>query len=823
MTGPWKRFAHAHLSDYPPPLQRFWLAEIVAGGLALAWALQSIAGLPRGDLAWVAAGLLAVAVATRYAVSGHDGRYTLSATDFATFVLLASFGPAAATLALGLDGLLTALRLTPRLRSRLAAPCTAMAAMAVTGFAFEAIRAVLTRLGVPDGIALLAALCAVALVPFAIVTLVVGVLATARGEPFAPRRWLVGLSGAAAIYLGSAFVAGLVELCARQFGQGVLAIALGASLVLVLLVHASMQHGQAEKRANAARVAEAEREAQASQQRFASAFTHAAIGMAIVRTSDECMLQVNDALAALARLPVDALVGRRFSELLHPDDLPLLREATATMADVANAAFSIEIRAAGTPGDEVWISLHGSRYEAPGNGPPGLIYQVHDITARRVAERRLQHIAYFDGLTDLANRNSFHERLATAIERTRLDARAHFGVMFLDLDGFKIFNDSLGHFAGNALLRAVAERLQLCVRPDDLVARLGGDEFAILIEGLKVPDDGMQLAQRVLETLRQPLTIERTEVIPAASIGITFSDLGYRSVDEVLRDADLAMYEAKAAGRARVALFDSSMHERVADRLALEADLRNAIGEGQMSVHFQPIFRLDSQSPVSFEALIRWSHPVRGNVGPATFIPLAEETGQISALTDWVMERSVRQVVAWNQEVAQGNPVGVHVNVSGRDLARSDFAERVQLCLVQYGLPASKLTLEITESTLMAHLDVAMRTLATLREIGVGLAIDDFGTGYSSLAYLRNLPITELKIDRSFVAALEDGPKNLEIVRAVLTLGHSLGCGVVAEGIETDDQLALLRRAGVHYGQGYRLSRPLPASQVPPLLCAMAH
>jgi len=354
------------------------------------------------------------------------------------------------------------------------------------------------------------------------------------------------------------------------------------------------------------------------------------------------------------------------------------------------------------------------------------------------------------------------------------------------------------------------------------VARLGGDEFAVLLEALHDADAGLRLAQRVLDALSRPVVINGTEVLPGASVGITFSDLGYRTVDEVLRDADLAMYDAKARGRGQVAMFDVSMHERAAEKLALEADLRHAIGEGQLSVHFQPLYELEPYRLYGFEALARWVHPVRGPVSPAVFIALAEESGHIEALTDWVIDHSAAQLALWQQQMPETRHLGMHVNISGRDLARADMTANVQSVLTRHALPAECLTLEITETTLMGKLDLALQTMGRLRETGVRFSIDDFGTGYSSLAYLGTLPIDSLKIDRSFVMGMHDKPQNVEIIRAVLNLAQSLGRKVVAEGIETPEQLATLRRLGVHIGQGYLLSRPLRAEQAGELLAVMA-
>ena len=446
-----------------------------------------------------------------------------------------------------------------------------------------------------------------------------------------------------------------------------------------------------------------------------------------------------------------------------------------------------------------------------------MIYQLHDITSRRLAEDQLHHVAFHDSLTDLPNRNCFNERLAAAVERNRTDGEQAFAVMFMDLDRFKMVNDSLGHPAGNALLCEVARRLSAAVRPGDLVARLGGDEFAILLEHVQEPAVAMALANRLQQVLAAPMMINGTEVVPLASIGITFSDLGYRTADEVLRDADLAMYDAKADGSRQVSLFNQGMHERVAEKLKLESDLRHAIGDGQLTLVYQPLYRLEPYQLIGFEALARWVHPERGAIGPDVFITLAEESGNIEALTGWVIDQACGQLAQWQTEHPNAEHLGVHVNISGRDLTSAALLPKVGAALTRHALAANRLTLEITETTLMGKLTSALDTMHQLRALGVQFSIDDFGTGYSSLAYLGTLPIDRLKIDRSFINGMTHRQQNLEIVRAVLTLGHSLGKTIVAEGIETAEQLTMLREIGVDVGQGYLLSRPLRADQVPSL------
>jgi diguanylate cyclase (GGDEF)-like protein len=406
------------------------------------------------------------------------------------------------------------------------------------------------------------------------------------------------------------------------------------------------------------------------------------------------------------------------------------------------------------------------------------------------------------------------------VERNRRDPRHRFAVLYLDLDRFKLVNDSLGHGAGNELLREVAARLRASVRPVDLVARLGGDEFAALVDAVSDPDIALQVADRVLDALGRPALLLGTEVVPGVSVGITFSDLGDRSAEEIMRDADLAMYEAKAAGRGRVVRFDRSMHSRVAEKLSLETDLRRAIGDGQMSVHFQPIYQLEPYRLSGFEALARWVHPQRGAISPAVFIALAEESGHIEALTDWIIDEAMAQLARWKSDRPGRQHLCMHVNISGRDLTRINLASRVEQVLHRHQATPGSLTLELTETMLMGRLDVALRIMASLRARGVRFSIDDFGTGYSSLSYLGRLPIDSLKIDRSFVMAMHESRQNLEIVRAMLTLGRTLGHKVIAEGVETEDQLAMLRELGVHEGQGYLLSRPKCADELNDVLDA---
>jgi diguanylate cyclase (GGDEF)-like protein/PAS domain S-box-containing protein len=811
----WHAFRDRHLHDYTPKATALWLAVVACGLLALVWALSRLLLADAAALLATAIAVALSALASRFALQLPRATSAHSAADIFIFGALLHAGPAAAVLAAGIEGWVGTRRTSKRLSSWLASPAAGMTSMALCAWVFEVTRRALAGAGLDDGAATFCALLVAAPLPYLGTVLpLTALMALKRAAPLRPWRWLVDTAWMAAVYLGSAVVAGIVHLESLHHGPVVLLASAVAVLGLVGLLRVSFARQEAERRRQEARVDEAEREAQLSQQRFMAAFTHAAIGMAVVRPDDE-ILQVNAALSALLGVDGDALLRRRFCDLLHPGDAALFRRRVHEVLTPTGQPFSMELRVNHVGGDELWASVHCGRYDDPAGQEQCLIYQVHDITSRHLAERQLQHIAHHDVLTDLANRHCFQERLALAVERTRLNADERFAVMFMDLDRFKMVNDSFGHHAGNELLCTTAQRLRAGVRPGDLVARLGGDEFAVLLEHLHDAEAGTRLAQRLREAIAQPVSINGTEVLPAASVGITFSDLGYRTVEEILRDADLAMYEAKAGGRGRVAVFDQSMHEKVAERLSLESDLRRAIGEGRLSLNFQPIFELHPHRLAGFEALARWVHPERGSVSPAVFIALAEESGHIEALTDWVIGAAVSQLALWQKHNPQ---LTMNVNISGRDLTRPSLVEHVRTALAAHGVSPGTLTLEITETTLMGRIDVALEAMRSLRADGIRFSIDDFGTGYSSLAYLSRLPIDSLKIDRSFVVALHDGPQSLEIVRAILLLGRSLGRRVVAEGIETAEQLVTLRELGIDMGQGYLLSRPVRAEQATALL-----
>ena len=433
--------------------------------------------------------------------------------------------------------------------------------------------------------------------------------------------------------------------------------------------------------------------------------------------------------------------------------------------------------------------------------------------ARRRFQEQLAHQAYHDSLTELPNRLAFSERLQGALAGARRHKES-LAVLFLDLDRFKVVNDSLGHDRGDELLVAVAQRVRSAVRGEDAVARMGGDEFTVLIERLGDPADAVATAERILAEVQRPFDVNGHQTSVGVSIGIALSD-GEDSEQDLLRDADLAMYQAKEQRRSGWALFDCNLATRARERLDIESELRHAIDGDQLVLHYQPEVELETEQVVGVEALVRWNHPERGLLLPDSFIPMAEETGLIVPLGRWVMREACAQTVRWHRRHGVEAVPQVSVNVSGRELDRGQrFVAQVKDILDETGLPPACLVLEITETVLMGDLDATLHTVGALHDLGVTVAIDDFGVGYSSLSHLRNLPIRNLKLDRSFVAGLHEHKADAAIARSVMVLARALHLTVTAEGIEREDQLDLLQSLGCLRGQGYYFQRPQSARQI---------
>ncbi|MGV2827907.1 EAL domain-containing protein [Myxosarcina sp. GI1(2024)] len=440
------------------------------------------------------------------------------------------------------------------------------------------------------------------------------------------------------------------------------------------------------------------------------------------------------------------------------------------------------------------------------NSNIGVVIVFRDVSQQRLVAKKLHRQAYYDSLTNLANRVWFNELLTDAIERVKRNSDYLFGVLLLDLDRFKVVNDSLGHLIGDRLLAAVASRLENSVRPNDTVARLGGDEFAILLESLQDESEGVKVARRIQQELIVTFNIEGREIYTSTSIGIVLSSIGYQRIEEVMRDADMAMYRAKAKGRNCYEIFDPITRDSIAIASQLENELRGAIERKELTIYYQPIVSLVTRSIVGFEALVRWHHSQWGAISPAEFIPIAEESGLIFAIDWWVLREACRQMKVWQQRQRVASSAKISVNLSSKLFLQTNLIEKIEEIVRTTGLSPRNLRLEITESAMMIDPDLAAIFLLKLRKFGIDVSLDDFGTGYSSLSYLHRFPVSSIKIDRSFISKIDSEPESLEIVRAIVALGKNLQLDVVAEGIETLKQLHLLQNLECQYGQGFLFS-----------------
>ena len=556
---------------------------------------------------------------------------------------------------------------------------------------------------------------------------------------------------------------------------------------------------------------EAEEALRESEQRFRSAFDDAGIGMTIV-TPDGRYMRVNRAFCGMVGYAEDELLGMTFRDITHPDDLEEdLRLGRGVLAG-EDRSYSMEKRYVRKDGSVVWVHLTVSLLRGPSAEPLYSIAQAQDITGRKRTEERLKRRALHDPLTGLPNRTLFVDRLGHALERTRRRRGRKVAVLFMDLDGFKVVNDSLGHEVGDLLLTVVAQRLRRCLRPEDTLARFGGDEFVVLLEEVERPQGSILVAERIAEELRRPFAVEGRELFASASIGIAVGDVRTKTSEDLLRDADTAMYRAKDTP-ADFRMFDPAMYQQAKGRLELENDLRRAIERDEFVVHYQPIVDLETDEIWGVEALVRWDHPERGLLDPSRFIAVVEESGLIVPLGERVLEEACRQAKGW-QDDPRIPPLVVSVNLSARQLGRPDLFGAVVDSLRKSGLDARRLSLDITETAYIRVLEDKTAALERLKDMGISISIDDFGVGYSSLSYLKRLPADALKIDLSFVRGIGEDAGDTAIVRMVIDLAHTLGMKVVAEGVEGWAQAALLREMGCDLAQGFYFARPLPPEEV---------
>lgn len=562
---------------------------------------------------------------------------------------------------------------------------------------------------------------------------------------------------------------------------------------------------------------QAEEALRESEERFRGAFEHAPIGMAVVG-QDTRIVRCNQALADMVGYSQDELIGRDVGQLTHPDDRAASREKLDALFAGEISGYQLEKRYVHADGHAVSVSVSVSAMLSTDGKPQYSIGHIVDVTERKAVDELLTYQALHDPLTGLPNRGAFLDRLAV-VQATTKGPAGRVAVLFLDLDHFKVINDSLGHGAGDQLLITIGERLRRTLRPNDSVARFGGDEFTVLCRDVRQPTAAARMAERILEAVARPVLLPQGEVFVTASIGIALSGRRSRASETLVRDADAAMYQAKKNGRARAEFFASDLRDRSLEQLHTNAALHRGLERDEFRVHYQPVVHLETGQITGLEALLRWQHPERGLIQPGEFIGYAEETGLIVPIGTWILEHACFQLARWRAK-PEGRDLTISVNLSPRQLVEPSLPNAIARILKSTKVPPDALWLEITETTLMYDTDSATRALRALRAQGVHFSIDDFGTGYSSLTHLKGLPIEALKVDQGFIDGLGRDSEDTAIVTGVVRLANALGLTTTAEGVETPQQLDYLRGLHCTYAQGNFLApaQPAPSPTGPPVL-----
>jgi diguanylate cyclase (GGDEF)-like protein/PAS domain S-box-containing protein len=767
------------------------------------------------DIRFFFLALITICIGSRITIQIPRVKGHISVSDTFIFLTILLFGGEAAILLSATEALCSSMRFS---RMRLTITFNAATAACSTFITVWALRISFgTIVGLRGGYSapFIVGICLMALVQYICNS---GMVATAAalksGQPLWT-TWRKGFLWTSITYFAGASAAGIIAKLIDTVGF----YAFLATTPIIAIVYFTYCTYLKNVEASVAQAEQAERHVAAlreSEERFRSAFDHAA-GMALVAT-DGSWIQVNRSLCEMVGYSEEELLATNFQAITHEDDLTNMTLQVSKMLEGKLSNYQMELRYKHKRGQNIWILLSVTLIRDSLTNSVNLIFQIQDITDRKRAEERLLHEAFHDVLTGLPNRALFMDHLKLSVERGKRREDRLFAVLFLDLDRFKIINDSLGHMVGDQLLVGIARRLEICLRPGDTVARLGGDEFTILLEDLANVPEVIDVAERLQKALALPFNLNGHEVFTTVSIGIALSSTGYDRPEEVLRDADTAMYRAKVLGKARHEVFDKTMHAYAMNLLQMESDLRRAIERKEFILHYQPIVALETGTIIGFEALIRWQHPERGFVSPDEFISIAEETGLIIPIGQWVLEQACRQIRIWQEQFPQYPPLQISVNLSSKQFINSKLIEQIHQVMQETRVDPCSLKLEMTESMVMENFDMAIEMLQQLRQLGIELSIDDFGTGYSSLSYLHRFPISTLKIDRSFVSSMNDHNENAEIVRTILMLARSLKMNVVAEGVETEEQLAQLALLECEYGQGYYFSKPLDPEAASKLL-----
>ncbi|HEX8707978.1 MAG TPA: EAL domain-containing protein [Pyrinomonadaceae bacterium] len=788
---------------------------VVAAGLAVTLFSGLNLSIFQLDIRFLILALVTICIGSRITIEIPRVRGRISVSDTFLFLTILLFGGEAAVLLSGAEALCSSLRFSKKRLIIAFNFSTAAFSTFITVWALRICFGPVVDLRGGYSAPFIIGICLMALVQYIANSGMVATAAALRaGQPLW-QTWRKGFLWTSITYFAGASAAAIVAKLIDTVGF----YAFIAATPIIAIVYFTYCTYLKNVEASVTQAEQAERHIAAlreSEERFRSAFDHAA-GMALVASNGN-WVKVNRSLCEMVGYSERELLATNFQAITHQDDLSTMLAQVGGLLEGKIQTFQMEQRYVNKLGSLLWVLLSVTVIRDSQNNSSHLVFQIQDITDRKRAEERLLHDALHDILTGLPNRALFMDHLKLSVERAKRRDDRKFAVLFLDLDRFKIINDSLGHMVGDQLLVGIARRLENCLRPGDTVARLGGDEFTVLLEDISDVGESIEVADRLQKALARPFNLNGHEVFTTVSTGIALSTTGYERPEEVLRDADTAMYRAKMLGKARHEVFDKTMHARAMNLLQMETDLRRAIEREEFVLHYQPIVALDSGLISGFEALIRWQHPERGFVSPGDFIPIAEETGLIVPMGQWVLEQACRQIHYWQENYPQYPPLQISVNLSGKQFINCNLIQQIKSVLEETHVAPQSLKLEITESMVMEDFDAAIEMLQQMRNLGIELSIDDFGTGYSSLSYLHRFPISTLKIDRSFVSRMTEHGENAEIVRTIVMLARSLKMDVVAEGVETQEQLSQLAILECEYGQGYYFAKPLSAENATRLL-----
>lgn len=803
-------------------LKIFMVCSIVAGSLCV---LHALWFLPYAqiDLYLVLLSALTLGIGSRITIPIPRFKSHIAVSDTFVFLALLLYGIEVAIVLAAAEAFISSWRfcnkkITVFTNAAVMAICTLLVAhiMEWSGLLGDIQSFTVTR----DWDAMVIGLSVMALSLFATNTTFAAFYGSFKSDEPVWETWKKNFLWTFVTYAVGSLSAGLLFLLNHWVGFGVVL----ATFPIIFLVYLSykmylqnveMSLQQAEQARHHATILEEQSNAlRESEERFRSAFDYAPIGIALVSATGR-WLKVNRALSDILGYSTEEFLNADFQSMTFSKDLGESLVKVHELHSGKIQTCQLEQRFIHKDGRPVWTLWSASPVENVDDENHNLIFQIQDIEDKKRAEEKLQYEATHDSLTGLPNRALFLSRLEQAVETAHRNPSYEVSVLFIDLDRFKVVNDSLGHLVGDQLLISIARRLKDCLRPSDLVARLGGDEFVILVEGKGDGYDVIRIAERVQDKFSTAFDLDGHEVYSSASIGILNLGENHETAEDMMRDADTAMYHAKKSGKARHEIFDPSMHETAKAALQIETDMRRAVENKEFTVFYQPVYSLLTEETIGFEALARWQHEERGYVPPDEFIPIAEELGLIHDLGEQILRIACTDIGSLNKSQDDGqDPLILSVNISCRQFGNPEFVNTVRQVLEETGFPPSLLKLEITESVFLEHKDNAIVMLKELKAIGVEIDIDDFGTGYSNLNYLTQLPISTLKIDRSFIDSMTTKGSNMEIVQTIIALAGSLGMKVIAEGVENEEQLLKLRNLHCEGAQGFYFAEPMSFEKV---------